>query len=192
MGAGRHDDANWALIKQLRQKRASKVFTYEMKYKAGRSDGSVIIRSRGWADSPVHKPDTPFSSTLARLLSRRLSALFVDLCLHCLDARPARAVLLFFFFLLGCLVLTANLLLTFALPRRSSPLNFSFNPPALAWVSSLESNRCSTEVSLEQKCALCAGRAVLSCMSSSSLPLLESSNVFRWTESTLTSSPSQL
>lgn len=98
----------------------------------------------------------------------------------------------FFFFLLGCLVLTANLLLTFALPRRSSPLNFSFNPPALAWVSSLESNRCSAEASLEQKCALCAGRAVLSCMSSSSLPLLESSNVFRWTESTLTSSPSQL
>lgn len=133
MGAGRHDDANWALIKQLKQKRASKVFTYEMKYKAGRSDGSVIIRSRGWADSPVHKPDTPFSSTLARLLSRPLSALFVDLCLHCLDARPARAVLLFFFFFysvvlfwqLTCcwplLCLDDQVHSTFLLTRRPSP-----------------------------------------------------------------------
>ena len=127
-------------------------------------------RLRGQSSSHTWYSSSP---TLAGFLSRPLSALFVDLCLHCLDARPARSLCAPFFFFFNSVVLFWQLTCcwpllclddqvhsTFLLTRRPSP-----------WVSSWEPNHCFAEASLEQKCALCAGRAGLSCTSSSFLPL---------------------
>ena len=184
-GAGRHDDANQPLIKQLKQKRPSSKdtsritisLTYtnsscnEIQSLAGRM---VVLSFGAEVEGTVQFTHLILILTYSCRILESSTVCSVCWPLPALSGRPARSLALcslFFFFnsvvlfwqLTCCwplLCLDDQVHSTFLLTRRPSP-----------WVSSWEPNHCFAEASLEQKCALCAGRAGLSCTSSSFLPL---------------------